>query len=160
MSNFLEDSRKNDFEYNRDLLQKNLYIIRKAAGWSAEVLANKIGVTKKTILKYETDYDNNKMNKPVFISIMTILYDKVKEDEDSNKDNILSSVLGLIFESKELTDENRATAECFISGLKAKKGKEIDTNLATDGLKKIVGVSSIVGVTAITLLTIIKKIIK
>ena len=160
MSNFLEDSRKNDFEYNRDLLQKNLYIIRKAAGWSAEVLAEKIGVTKKTILKYETDYDNNKMNKPVFISIMTILYDKVKEDEDSNKDNILSSVLGLIFESKELTDENRATAECFISGLKSKKGKEIDTNLATDGLKKIVGVSSIVGVTAVTLLTIIKKIIK
>lgn len=154
MSNYLEDRRK-EFEKNRPLLRKNLFIIRKAAGWSAEALAERIGVAKRTILKIENGNSDEDMSKPVFISIMTILYDEVSRKAE---DDILCSVLGLIFNSDDLTDENRTAAECFISGLKSKT-KAVDNKVANDGLKKIVGVTAITAITASALLAIIKKII-
>ncbi|MBU7006191.1 helix-turn-helix transcriptional regulator [Phosphitispora fastidiosa] len=94
---------------NRDsqikCLQQNLAAIRKIAGWTAEQLADKIGVTKQTISNLETgktplnltqyiairaivDYEieTNKEN-TVLPQVVTILLDKCNElnEEDYNK---------------------------------------------------------------------------
>ena len=52
-------------------LQENLSSIRKIAGWTAEVLGNKIGVTKQTI----SNLENNKtpMNFTQYIAIRSVL---------------------------------------------------------------------------------------
>ena len=55
MDDTVKEKRKELNAKNANLLQKNLVLIRKAAGWSAEDLAEKIGVTKPTILNLEKE---------------------------------------------------------------------------------------------------------
>jgi len=70
---------------NRDsqvqLLQQNLATIRKIAGWTAEQLAEKIGVTKQTISNLETG--RTSMNLTQYIAIRTILDHEI----ETNKEN-------------------------------------------------------------------------
>ena len=50
-----------DTEKAIERLQDNLYVIRRMAGWTAEDLGDKIGVTKQTIRNLERR--NNNANK-------------------------------------------------------------------------------------------------
>ena len=54
-----------------DLLQENLKLIRRSAGWTIEELANKIGVTKQTIINLEGL--KSKMTKTTYIAIRAVL---------------------------------------------------------------------------------------
>lgn len=54
-----------------DLLQENLKLIRRSAGWTIEELANKIGVTKQTIINLEGL--KSKMTKTTYIAIRALL---------------------------------------------------------------------------------------
>ena len=63
-----------------DLLQENLKLIRRSAGWTIEELANKIGVTKQTIINLEGL--KSKMTKTKIIAMYLPQY---HETEDNNK---------------------------------------------------------------------------
>lgn len=52
-------------------LQNNLLLIRRAAGWTAEELGARIGVTRQTINNLEAK--RNKLNKTQYIAIRTVL---------------------------------------------------------------------------------------
>ncbi len=52
-------------------LQDNLLLIRKAAGWKAEDLGDRIGVTRQTINNLEAG--RNKLNKTQYIAIRAVL---------------------------------------------------------------------------------------
>ena len=54
-----------------DKLQHNLPSLRKLAGWTAEDLAKKVGVTKQTISNLETG--RTSMNKMQYIALRSIL---------------------------------------------------------------------------------------
>ena len=52
-------------------LQDNLLLIRRAAGWTAEELGDRIGVTRQTINNLEAK--RNKLNKTQYIAIRAVL---------------------------------------------------------------------------------------
>ena len=52
-------------------LQDNLLLIRRAAGWTAEELGDRIGVTRQTINNLEAK--RNKLNKTQYIAIRAVI---------------------------------------------------------------------------------------
>lgn len=84
------------------LLQQNLCSIRKIAGWTAEQLGEKIGVTKQTISNLENS--KTQMNLTQYIAIRSILDYEI----ESNPDNIvLSQVINILVDKgAELEEEN------------------------------------------------------
>ena len=83
-------------------LQQNLSSIRKIAGWNAETLGNKIGVTKQTI----SNLENRKttMSFAQYIALRSVLDVEIA----SNKENdVLPKVVALLLDSDdELDDDN------------------------------------------------------
>jgi transcriptional regulator with XRE-family HTH domain len=84
------------------LLQQNLCSIRKIAGWTAEQLGEKIGVTKQTISNLENS--KTPMSLTQYIAIRSILDYEI----ESNKDNtILYPVINILVDKgAELEEEN------------------------------------------------------
>lgn len=72
-------------------LQSQLQLIRKAAGWTAEDLANMIGVTKQTISNLETQ--KSKMSKTQYLAIQMVISQKIATTPD---DPTLASVMKVV----------------------------------------------------------------
>lgn len=82
-------------------LQQNLSSIRKIAGWTAEVLGDKIGVTKQTISNLENQ--KSAMNFTQYIAIRSVLDFEIK----NNKENeVLPKVVALLLDSGDELDNN------------------------------------------------------
>lgn len=115
------------------LLQQNLRSIRQIAGWTAERLGEKIGVTKQTI----GDLENIKrpMNLTQYLAIRSIL----DEEINSNHDNaaVLRQVIEILVDKgAELEEEKyfeiKDTVETVAaSASKGKKGAPLDKLLLT-----------------------------
>jgi DNA-binding XRE family transcriptional regulator len=83
-------------------LQQNLSSIRKIAGWTAEVLGNKIGVTKQTISNLENQ--KTPMNFTQYIAIRSVLDYEI---ENNQENEVLPKVVALLLDSgDELNDDN------------------------------------------------------
>lgn len=84
------------------LLQQNLAAIRKIAGWTAEQLADRIGVTKQTISNLETG--RTPMNLTQYIAIRAILDHEI----ETNKENtVLPQVVTILVDKgDELNEED------------------------------------------------------
>ena len=76
--------------------QENLAPIRKIAGWKAEELGDRIGVTKQTISNLETG--NSKMSPMQYLAIRRLLDEKMKDDPENV---VLPKVLQLLLDSDE-----------------------------------------------------------
>ena len=64
-------------------LQKNLALIRSCTGWTAAVLAEKLGVKRQTISTIEQGEEKYKMTKMQYLAIRKVLDDEIaasKED--------------------------------------------------------------------------------
>jgi transcriptional regulator with XRE-family HTH domain len=82
-------------------LQQNLSSIRKIAGWTAEILGEKIGVTKQTISNLE-NY-KSMMNFSQYIAIRSVLDAEI----ESNKENeLLPKILVILLDSDDEIDED------------------------------------------------------
>ncbi|MEL7658957.1 MAG: helix-turn-helix transcriptional regulator, partial [Bacillota bacterium] len=82
-------------------LQQNLSSIRKIAGWTAEVLGEKIGVSKQTI----SNIENNKstMNFSQYIAIRSIFDAEIA----NNKENeLLPKVIAILLDSEDEINED------------------------------------------------------
>ena len=80
-------------------LQQNLSSIRKIAGWTAEVLGDKIGVTKQTISNLENH--KSTMNFSQYIAIRSIL----DAEKTNNKENeLLPKVVAILLDSEDEID--------------------------------------------------------
>lgn len=75
------ENKKNERQLQINRLQQNLSSIRKIAGWSAETLGNKIGVTKQTISNLENK--KTPMTFTQYIAIRAVLDAEI----ETNKDN-------------------------------------------------------------------------
>lgn len=80
-------------------LQSNLASIRKIAGWTAEVLGNKIGVTKQTI----SNLENNKtaMNFIQYIAIRSVLDAEIAQNTENK---VLPQVIAILLDSNDEVD--------------------------------------------------------
>ena len=83
-------------------LQQNLSPIRKIAGWNAETLGNKIGVTKQTI----SNLENRKttMSFAQYIALRSVLDVEIA---GNNENDVLPKVVALLLDcDDELDDDN------------------------------------------------------
>ena len=81
-------------------LQQNLSPIRKISGWTAEVLGDKIGVTKQTI----SNLENNKtlMSFTQYIAIRSVLDYEIANNEENE---VLPKVVALLLDCEDELDE-------------------------------------------------------
>lgn len=89
-------------DFQVQLLQENLAAIRKIAGWTAEQLAEMIGVTKQTISNLETG--KSRMSLTQYIAIRAILDHEI----ETNKENtVLPQVITILLDkANELNKED------------------------------------------------------
>jgi len=81
-------------------LQRSLHLIRKAAGWTAEELGNKIGVTKQTISNLETL--KSRMTKTQYLAIQLVISQKIA----SSPDNLtLVKIMEFVMDADDADDE-------------------------------------------------------
>lgn len=77
-------------------LQKNLSSIRKIAGWTAEQLGEKIGVTKQTISNLENE--KTPMTLTQYIAIRTIIDYEIQSNEENE---ILPKVVEVLLDKED-----------------------------------------------------------
>ena len=82
-------------------LQKNLSSIRKIAGWTAEVLGNKIGVTKQTISNLEKK--KTPMNFTQYIAIRSVLDAEIEQNKENK---VLPQVIAILLDSGDELDND------------------------------------------------------
>lgn len=92
-------------------LQQNLSSIRKIAGWTSEVLGEKIGVTKQTISNLANQ--RTPMNFTQYIAIRSVLDYEI----ENNKENeLLPKVVALLLDSGEELDDDNYTKVQDVAG--------------------------------------------
>lgn len=84
---------------DEEKLQKYLPLIRNAAGWTAEDLGTKIGLTKQTISNLENQ--KTRMSKTQYLAIQMVISQKIATTPD---DLTLANVMKLVM----ATDEDQA----------------------------------------------------
>lgn len=82
-------------------LQKNLSSIRKIAGWTAEQLGEKIGVTKQTISNLENE--KTPMTLIQYIAIRAIIDYEIQENK---KNEVLPKVVEILLDKEEEYSED------------------------------------------------------
>lgn len=105
----------NDRERKIKILQQNLSSIRKIAGWTAEQIGDKIGVTKQTI----SNLENNKtpMNFTQYIAIRAVLDCEVEEHPENEA--LAQAIDILLNHADKLDDENYKNVKCSIDTVAA-----------------------------------------
>ena len=81
---------------DEEKLQKYLPLIRDAAGWTAEDLGNKIGVTKQTISNLEKQ--KTKMSKTQYLAIQMVISQKIATTPN---DSTLANIMKLAMNTDE-----------------------------------------------------------
>lgn len=95
------ENKKDERQLQINRLQQNLSSIRKIAGWSAETLGNKIGVTKQTISNLENK--KTPMTFTQYIAIRAVLDAEV----EGNKENtVLPKVITILLDSDDELDDD------------------------------------------------------
>lgn len=95
---------KNSRQIQIKRLQDNLSSIRKIAGWTAEDLGEKIGVTKQTISNLENK--KSPMNLTQYIAIRSVLDYEI----ENNKENtVLPQVITILLDKADEFDEKDYT---------------------------------------------------
>jgi transcriptional regulator with XRE-family HTH domain len=93
-----DESQKRKNQIKR--LQENLAPIRKIAGWTAEQLGDKIGVTKQTISNLENK--KTPMNVAQYIAIRSVLDYEMEMDKDNTA---LRQVIDVLLDKGDELDE-------------------------------------------------------
>lgn len=121
-----------------DRLQENLTVLRKVAGWSAEDLANMIGVTRQTIVNLEKA-GNYRMTKIQYIAIRSVLEAETRE----NQNNILGQLIEILVDSAETPEESkdkvRKTVVAATSNVSKRTGSAAAGIAAVQALIPILG---------------------
>jgi hypothetical protein len=83
-----------------------------------------------------------------------VLDNEIEERQKTNPNNLLCSIVWYIFESKELTDENRDVALAFISGLTKKEVTKMGEKKVKETLNMLLEAATVAAGVRISLLSI------
>ena len=83
-------------------LQKYLSVLRKIAGWSAEHLAEMLGVTRQTIVNLENS-DTYKMTKMQYLAIRALLEAEVKRSHNIT----LGQVIEILVDDEDVSEDTK-----------------------------------------------------
>jgi transcriptional regulator with XRE-family HTH domain len=147
------------------LLQQNLSSIRKIAGWTAEQLGEKIGVTKQTISNLENS--KTPMSLTQYIAIRSILDYEIESNQDNT---VLPQVINILVDKgAELEEEDYSEIIETVDTVAAsasigKTGASLEkilTSLTTPGsIRTLATLGIILGQSGIIKVNWLKKILK
>lgn len=123
---------------DEEKLQKYLPLIRNAAGWTAEELGQKIGVTKQTISNIENN--KTKLSKTQYLAIQMVISQKIATTTDNLT---LANIMKMVF---EVDEEEQIDYSAVEMAKKLALGDMNSKNIRiSDGVKRVVGMSGIAG---------------
>ncbi len=86
-------------------LQKHLYLIRSCAGWTAETLGKKLGVSRQTISSFEKE--GNELSIIQYLAIRKLFEDEIAASPDDTE--MLSQVIEMLVDHPDnYTPEERS----------------------------------------------------
>jgi transcriptional regulator with XRE-family HTH domain len=101
-------------------LQKNLAVIRKVAGWSAEELAEMLGVTRQTIVNLENS-DTHSMTKIQYIAIRALLEAEIC----NSKNDTLAKVINILVDKEEISEQIKEDVRDVVSTTTNSLGRRV-----------------------------------
>ena len=111
-------------------LQCNLLLLRRAAGWSADTLGKKIGVTRQTINNIELGRSD--LTQPLYMAIRLVMDQEITEHPDETE--MLKGLLDMLVDNPEKydpdkTEDLKQEAELITPSMNANKTrKEVSQN--------------------------------
>ena len=112
-------------------LQRNLSSLRKLAGWTAEDLGKKVGVTKQTVSNLENF--RTSMSKLQYIALRTVL------DYEAQRNQNLARALQLVLDDKGATKEEHKANEEKVKAVAAATA----AGVSSTALAALLGAASI-----------------
>ena len=116
-------------------LQKYLAVIRKVAGWTAEDLGNRIGVTRQTISSLEKSTSTT-MTKMQYIAIRAVLDYEI----DSSKNETLRQVIEILIDKDDMSDEEATKVSKAVDSVFATTNKKAGNAAILAGMTALLGV--------------------
>ena len=131
-------------------LQKNLPIIRNLAGWTAEDLGERIGVTRQTITNLEKS-DTLAMTKTQYIAIRAVLDYQIEE----TKNSALADAITVLVDADNLTEEQAKRINDTVTSIRKEKSRRVNDRIVLEGMTALIAALSAIG--GLTLSTALKK---
>lgn len=110
---------------DEEKLQKYLPLIRNTAGWTAEDLGQKIGVTKQTISNIETL--KTKMSKTQYLAIQMVISQKIATTKN---DTTLANIMKMVFENEEEQTIDYSKVEKAITTVQTTTAESVGSTIA------------------------------
>lgn len=114
-----------------DKLQRNLPSLRKLAGWTAEDLGDKVGVTKQTISNLETG--RSTISKMQYIAIRSVM------DYEAKSNQNLASALHLVLDDRDASSAEHKANEDKVKTVAAATAAGVSSST----LSAILGVATV-----------------
>lgn len=112
--------------------QSSLPTLRKVAGWSAEDLANKLDLTRQSIVNLETRQTT--MTKVQYIAFRSVL----EEEASQSKNETLEKLIQVMVDQEGLSDEDRdklkSTVDTAVSSVGRRSGSAAASQVAIRAL--------------------------
>ena len=115
-------------------LQKNLAVIRKVAGWTAEDLGDRIGVTRQTISNLEKSTTTT-MTKTQYIAIRAVLDYEI----ESSQNETLCKVVQILIDKDDLSEEEITKVSKAMDSASAITNKKAGNAAILAGMAALLG---------------------
>lgn len=125
------------FDSNKiNRLKENLLVLRKIAGWSADDLANMLGVTRQTIVNLENDA-NYQMTKIQYIAIRALF------EAEAHENDTLAKTIEILVDKDDIPEpakaELRQTVTLAASSVGRRTGSKAAGLAAVSALGPLLG---------------------
>ena len=131
-------------------LQKNLPIIRNLAGWTAEDLGERIGVTRQTITNMEKSHALA-MTKTQYIAIRAVLDYQIEETQNT----ALADAITVLVDADNLTTEQAKQINDTITSITKEKTRRVNDKIVLEGITALIAALGTIG--GLALKTALKK---
>ena len=131
-------------------LQKNLPIIRNLAGWTAEDLGERIGVTRQTITNMEKSA-TLAMTKTQYIAIRAVLDYQIEE----TKNSALADAITILVDADNLTNEQAKRVTDTVTSISKEKTRRVNDKIVLEGITALIAALGTIG--GLSLTTALKK---
>ena len=104
------------------IMQSHLQELRKIAGWSADELGQKMGMTRQAINSMEKNNPSTTMNQVHYLALIHLF---TSECENNKKNKALATVLNMLFNDPDQYQKNKAEIDKNIKKLAAINKKDL-----------------------------------
>lgn len=115
-------------------MKKNLSVIRRVAGWTAEEMGERIGVKRQTIssLEKNPDYPTTKTQ---YIAIRAVLYYEMEKSQNQT----LRDLVDILVVNDDLSTEKLAEVDKAVEKVSQKNGRAVNSAAIAMGLSAALG---------------------